>query len=258
MQGCAFLIQTLELLGLGAGLGFLGGLFGIGGGIIAIPVLVMGFGMPQAMAQGTVLVMMVPNLIVSCWQYARQHRIPLSTMLKIGTVASVSTWVVAHMATRVNQTALHLVFNVFLLVLGVRLLKANRTPSIQVTHRSLAPRFMPLVGVIGGGCMGLLGVGGGLVATPLFTRWFGQKQVAAQGLSLALVTPSALIALLSYSTAQQVDWRMGIALAAGGVLAVSTGVAVAHRLPEAKMRTIFAVMLLLTALWSVFRAAFGA
>ena len=37
-------------LALGAGLGFFGGLFGIGGGIIAIPLLVLGFGMEQPLA----------------------------------------------------------------------------------------------------------------------------------------------------------------------------------------------------------------
>ena len=257
MQGSVFTIQMLELLGLGAGLGFLGGLFGIGGGIIAIPMLVVGFGMPQALAQGTVLVMMVPNLLVACWQYTKRHPMPFSMILKIGAVGSATTWVIAQVATRANQTVLHLIFNLFLLTLGMRLMRSNRPQAIQPEHEPLAPRFMPLVGVVGGACMGLLGVGGGLVATPLFTRWFRQKQVAAQGLSLGLVTPSALIALLSYSSEQQVNWRMGIALAVGGIFTVSAGVAVAHRLPEARMRLIFAVMLLLTALWSMFRAVGG-
>ena len=260
MQDSMFTLQTIELLMLGAGLGFFGGLFGIGGGIIAIPVLAMGFGMSQAMAQGTVLVMMVPNLLVSWWQYSRRHPIALSTMLKIGGVACVSTWLAAHAATSVNQSVLHVVFNGFLLLLALRLflLKTNQTQNFSSAHQPLAPRFMPWVGVVGGGCMGLLGVGGGLVATPLFTRWFGQKQVAAQGLSLALVAPSSLIALLSYNSAQKVDWHIGIALAIGGILTVSIGVATAHRLPEAKMRGLFAVMLLLTALWSLGRMGLGA
>ena len=48
MQGSTFIIQTHELLCIGVGLG----LFGINGGIIAIPMSAMGFGMPQIMAQG--------------------------------------------------------------------------------------------------------------------------------------------------------------------------------------------------------------
>jgi len=57
------LFPLAGVLLVGADLGFFGGLFGIGGGILAIPLLVLGFGMEQSLAQGTALVMMVPNLL---------------------------------------------------------------------------------------------------------------------------------------------------------------------------------------------------
>ncbi|MCD2476494.1 TSUP family transporter, partial [Staphylococcus aureus] len=64
------LIMTLGLaLLLGAALGALGGLLGIGGGILAIPVLVLLYGMDQQLAQGTALVMMVPNVLIAFWRY---------------------------------------------------------------------------------------------------------------------------------------------------------------------------------------------
>ena len=69
--------ELLEMLGLGAALGFLGGLFGIGGGIIVIPLLVLGFGLDQAVAQGTALVMMVPNLLICWWRYHQRHPVAL-------------------------------------------------------------------------------------------------------------------------------------------------------------------------------------
>ena len=53
----------LNLL-LGAALGTLGGLFGIGGGLIAIPALGVLFGLDQQLAQGTALVMVVPNVVL--------------------------------------------------------------------------------------------------------------------------------------------------------------------------------------------------
>jgi uncharacterized membrane protein YfcA len=87
------------------------------------------------------------------------------------------------------------------------------------------------------------------VATPLFTGWFGQKQTMAQSLSLALVAPSSIIALLTYSSAARVDWAVGLPLAVGGLFTVSAGVALAHRLPERRMRAAFAWMLLCTAVW---------
>jgi uncharacterized membrane protein YfcA len=141
------------------------------------------------------------------------------------------------------------VFAVFLLALSLRMLlqKPASPHAPQRPPRSL--RLLPLVGVVGGSSMGLLGVGGGLVATPLFTGWFGQKQTVAQSLSLALVAPSSIIALLTYSNAARVDWAMGLPLAVGGLFTVSAGVAVAHRLPERRMRAAFAWMVLCTAIW---------
>ena len=65
--------ELLLMLSLGAALGFFGGLFGIGGGIIVIPLLVLGFGMEQTVAQGTALVMMVPNLLIAWYRYNQRE-----------------------------------------------------------------------------------------------------------------------------------------------------------------------------------------
>lgn len=245
------LFETVAMLGLGAALGFLGGLFGIGGGIIVIPLLVLGFGLDQAVAQGTALVMMVPNLLIAWYRYNQRQPVPGRVALQIGTLACLSTWLVAQGATRLPSDTLRTVFAVFLLLLSLRMLLQPRVAAQPRKPRN--PRLMPLVGLVGGGSMGLLGVGGGLVATPLLTGWFGQKQTLAQSLSLALVAPSAVVALLTYSRAARVDWSLGLPLAVGGLLTVSAGVALALRLPERRMRAAFAWMLLCTALWLLLR-----
>ena len=248
--------SLLPLLGLGAALGFFGGMFGIGGGIIAIPLLVLAFGMDQAVAQGTALVMMAPNLLIAWWRYNQRHPVALCTALQIVVLASLTTWGVAHLATGLNPAVLRTVFSLFLLLLALHLLRhlhaARPTQDIDTGSR-FNLRLMPLVGMVGGSSMGLLGIGGGLLATPLFTGWFGQRQTVAQSLSLALVAPSSLIALLTYSNARQVDWSIGLPLAIGGLFTVSAGVAFAHRLPERRMRTAFACMLLCTAVWLLIR-----
>ena len=97
--------------------------------------------------------------------------------------------------------------------------------------------------------MGLLGIGGGLVATPIFTGWFGLRQTVAQSFSLALVAPSSVVALATYAGAHRVDWSVGLPLAVSGLVTVSAGVALAHRLPEQRLRAAFAWMILATAVW---------
>lgn len=241
--------ELLSMLALGAALGFFGGLFGIGGGIIAIPLLGLAFGMEQALAQGTSLAMMVPILLVGWWRYSRRHPIPWRTAAQIGLLASATTLLVAYVATSLNPNVLRTVFSIFLLVLSANMLTRRKKHVSEVAAGRLDLRLMPVVGILGGACMGLLGVGGGLVATPIFTGYFGQRQTVAQSLSLALVTPCSIVALMTYGSAQRVDWSVGLPLAIGGLFTVSAGVTLAHRLPERTMKTAFAWMILVTAIW---------
>lgn len=241
--------DLFAVLLLGAALGFFGGLFGIGGGIIAIPLLVLAFGMDQALAQGTSLAMMVPILAVGLWRYSRKRPIPWKRAGLIGLLASVTTYAVALFATHLDSEVLRCVFGAFLLVLALQMLLAQRVHSPHDAQGLLSDRWMPMVGVAAGTSMGLLGVGGGLVATPLLTGLFGLRQALAQSVSMALVTPCAVVALATYSYGDCVDWSMGLPLAIGGLLTVSAGVSAAHKLPERQMRVLFAVMLIGTAVW---------
>jgi uncharacterized protein len=249
--------DLLTMLALGAALGFFGGLFGIGGGIIAIPFLVLAFGMEQALAQGTSLAMMVPILLISWWRYSHRHPVSWRTAIQIGVLASLTTWLVAYVATGLNPNVLRTVFSIFLLFLALRMLAKRKKPAAAESTSRLNMRLMPLVGLIGGACMGLLGVGGGLVATPFFTVFFGQRQTVAQSLSLALVTPCSIVALMTYASAQCVDWSIGLPLAVGGLFTVSAGVSVAHRLPERTMKTAFAWMIFGTSIWLLLKPIFS-
>lgn len=243
------LYTLLPTLLLGSALGFIGGLFGFGGGIIAIPLLVIGFGMDQAVAQGTALVMMVPNLLMSWYRYNQRHATAYGSAIQIGLVACFTTWLTAHLAVRLDPKLMRSIFSVFLLGLSIQMLLSRPGKIAEAGASTRDTRFLPLVGVVGGSSMGLLGIGGVLLATPIFTGWFRLRQTVAQSFSLALVVPSSIIALMTYSAEKQVDWSIGVSLAIGGFFTVSYGVALAHRLPEKTMKKAFAVMLLLTALW---------
>lgn len=245
------LTTSLFPLALGAVLGFFGGVFGIGGGIVAIPILALGYGMDQATAQGTALAMMAPNLLVAWWRYARRNPTGLGAKAAVvAAVATLTTWGAAHVAQGLNPRLLQILFAAFLIVLGLRQLPAR---SGRAARTPTPARFMPLVGLVGGGSMGLLGVGGGLVATPLLTGLFGLGQRTAQAVALALVTPSSAAALFSYASHHNVDWGLGLALAAGGVATVSAGVAFAHAIPERRLQQAFGVMLILSGLALAFK-----
>lgn len=253
-----FVIAILLPLVLGAVLGWLGGLLGIGGGILAIPVLVMGFGLPQQLAQGTALVMIVPNVLLGFWRYQQRNRQPLRGIAVIAIVALMSTWPAARLAVLIDPRLLMIGFATFLFGLSVYFLWGAKkpVPAIDAPGR-VSDRWLPGVGLLGGTLSGLFSVGAAIVTTPLLVNLFGRTQSVAQGISLAVVIPGAFLSLSVYSHAGMVNWTTGLALAAGGMSTVSSGVSWAHRLPEKVLRRSFAVMLLLTAVTMIAKGGFA-
>lgn len=248
------MIEWLMYIALGAALGTMGGLFGIGGGLIAIPALGVLFGLDQQLAQGTALVMVVPNVLLALWRYHQRNRIELRPALTLSLAGLVFAWLGSIWAVGLDAQAMRVGFVVFLVALTawnlVRMFTRNAPPSSELRQP------WPWLGVLGSGAGvigGLFGVGGAVVATPVLTSVFGTTQVVAQGLSLALAAPSTSITLLTYGLHQHVDWHMGIPLALGGLLSISWGVKLAHALPEKVLRSLFCGFLVVCALMLGFK-----
>jgi uncharacterized protein len=223
---------------MGTILGGVGGLFGIGGGIIAIPVLGLLFDMNQQAAEGTALIMIVANVFLGFWKYRQRNALDWRFAITLGLSASLFTYVTASWAVHLPTNVLREAFAVFLVVMAIYLgLRIMRPGASGKTNEPLSWPWAAIVGVTGGVLSGLFGVGGATIAPPALTRFFGMSQSAAQGLALALVAPGTVVALLVYARAGAV----------GGMTSVSIGVAAAHRLPEKKLRLLFCGFLVFTA-----------
>jgi uncharacterized membrane protein YfcA len=233
---------------LGSLLGTLGGLFGIGGGLIAIPALGVLFGLDQQLAQGTALVMVVPNVLLALWRYHQRNRIVLRHALTLALSSFLCAMLGSGWAVTLDAERMRLAFVGFLLMLALYNLVRVFW---RVTAGSNELRYpWPWLGLLGSGAGllgGLFGVGGAVLATPVLTSVFGTTQVVAQGLSLALAAPSTGVTLATYAVHGQVNWGLAVPLALGGLLSISWGVKLAHALPERLLRTLFAGFLLLCA-----------
>ncbi|NDL65852.1 sulfite exporter TauE/SafE family protein [Acerihabitans arboris] len=231
---------------LGVGLGICGGMLGIGGGLIAIPVLGLFFGMDQHLAQGTALIMVTPNVMIGFLRYRQRNKIDLRQTLVLCLYATVSAWFAAQMATAIAGERLQKFFAAFLLVLAAYYIWQwfNSRSHPAAAPAKLSAKFLPVLGVASGFMSGIFTIGGGLVVVPALVMLFGFTQTQAQGIALALVVPGALAALFSYAHAGQVDWIIGLPLAVGGVVSVSWGVALAHKLPVLWLKLAFCLVLI--------------
>jgi hypothetical protein len=241
------LAVLLDVL-LGLVLGTVGGLFGIGGGLIAIPVVGLFFGLDQHMAQGTALVMVVPNVVLAVWRYNQHNRIDLRQAAALAIPGLCCAMVGSRVALHLQAEVMRLYFVGFLLLLalynGYRVISKTPAPSRELRHGLPA---LTLLGAVSGISGGLMAVGSAVVATPVLTALFGASQVVAQGLSLALALPSTFVTLIIYAVHGEVDWTLGIPMAVGGLLSISWGVRLAHSLSERILRIGFCLFLLVCA-----------
>lgn len=241
-------LDMLLNLVLGLGLGTLGGLFGIGGGLIAIPTLGVLFSLDQQLAQGTALVMVVPNVLLALWRYHQRNRIDPRHALALAASGFCFALLGARWAVSLDAERMRMAFVGFLVALAfynfAKVFLRHGGGGTELRHP------WPWLGALGSGAGllgGLFGVGGAVLATPVLTSVFGTTQVIAQGLSLALAAPSTGVTLATYALHDHVDWLLGIPLAIGGLLSISWGVRLAHSLPERMLRAMFCGFLLLCA-----------
>jgi uncharacterized membrane protein YfcA len=238
-------VEFVVFLVLGALLGAVGGLFGVGGGMVAIPVLAVGFHFDQQHAQGTALAMVAPNLLIGLWNYSRRPGFDRRVAFLMGAVGLPFTYVGALIATHVPSAPLRVAFASFLGAMAIwtaqRALKMK--PGATPPPARLAWHWSSVVAAAGGTLSGLFSIGGASIAVSSLTMLFGFTQVAAQGATLGLIAPGTLITIGTYAFAHDVVWSVGIPLAIGGVVSVRYGVTLAHRLPDRTLRLLFALFL---------------
>lgn len=270
-------------LAAGSLIGFMGGALGIGGGLIAIPALVLLMGMSQQLAQGTALIMVLPAITVAVRKYNQQARIDRRVAAAGAAGAVVFTWVGARLALGIDSSVLRQSFAVFLFFVAlfyvwqtwraVRVASRRQRPEQSSEQRSeqrseppsnkhapsrpvpiLTPRRASVLGMLCGTLGGFFGVGGAVLAVPIITTVFRMSQTTAQALALCMVIPGSTIALITYAWAGQANWMVGLPMAIGSLLFVPVGVRLAYKLPERKLRVCFALLLFATVALLVFES----
>lgn len=109
-------------LALGAVIGVISGLVGIGGGALMIPALMFFYGMSQIRAQGTsVATLLLPIGIFAFWEYYKAGHVDIKLALLIGAGFAVGGWVGGSWAQHLPEVVLRRGFAVFLVLLAAKL-----------------------------------------------------------------------------------------------------------------------------------------
>ena len=253
------LVDQLILVGTGLGAGLMGGLLGIGGSVVMIPIIVHVVGRDQHFAQGAA---MLVNVFVAIPAALRHHKGGRVRKELVQWFAPTTVLFILFGVWLSNQfedpKQLGLVFGVFMLAEVVNtLVKVIRPPDDQSSGQETTDqvRFpaVATVGALTGVAAGLLGIGGGVVSVPLMTT------VAKVPLRLAIATSSAAMILSAPLGAYRKVWTLpemsdvegpitaaittAAYMAVGAVAGARTGAGLTGKVPIRWIRAVFAALL---------------
>jgi hypothetical protein len=121
--------EVIELAAVGLAAGALSGIFGIGGGLLFVPGLVLIAGLSQIEATATSLAAMVPVVAVGAWRQHAYGNVRWNAAIVIGLASAAGVAGGTVLAESLSEAALRKAFAVLLLLVAGRLVWSARQPS---------------------------------------------------------------------------------------------------------------------------------
>ncbi|MFP6698709.1 MAG: sulfite exporter TauE/SafE family protein [Alphaproteobacteria bacterium] len=269
-------VNVFLFLGMGAGVGFLSGLFGVGGGFLMTPLLIFA-GIPPAVAVATEANQIVASSVSGALAHWRRGNvdIKMGVVLLIGGIigSTLGVWVFG-LLRGLGQIDLviRLSYVVFLGIIGALML----VESLKAISRQRKPggkrrklhqhnwlhglpfkmRFrrsklyisalLPLgIGVLVGILAAIMGVGGGFIMVPAMIYLLGMPTAMVVGTSLfQIIFVTANVTFLQAWQNQTVDIFLALLLLTGGVIGAQLGTRAGSKLPGEQLRSMLALIVL--------------
>jgi hypothetical protein len=235
------------LIGLLAGI--FGGLVGLGGGVVMIPLMVGIMKMGQHRAHGTSLVVLVFTGLAGTITYAMKGSVDIVASALLASTAIFTARAGARFAHALPEWKLKKSFGAFLIVVSsLLLLKPYLVRNAGPAAGWIKVVVLSLTGVLTGFLSGMMGVGGGTIMVPAMVLVLGMDQHTAQGTSLLSMVPAGASGAYTHRRLGNVDTHALSGLIPGVLIGTFFGGSLAHVLQESTLRLIFAAVLIWTGL----------
>jgi len=258
--------------------GTVGALMGIGGGLIIIPLLTLGFGIPMQEAIGASLIGVIATSTGAASKYVKQGLTNIRLALFLEMSTTIGSIVGALIAVYTDQTILFLLFSMLLVYAGYTMLRRTErlfTPeqaeaegqlvdlscqfmdpkdSCQVSYGVKGQKKGLAYSSVAGLLSGLLGVGGGLVKVPVMNVCMCVPLKAATATSNFMIGVTALTGAIIFYGHGLLDAYLCGAVALGTFAGAYLGTILMARYSANELRKWFSVLLFLVAVTMVLKA----
>ena len=228
-------------IGLAAGL--FGGLIGLGGGLIMIPLLVGLLKLDQCRAHGTSLAVLIFTGISGTITYGYHDQIDWTAAAALAVPAVFTAAAGARFADRLPDWKLKKIFGAFLIFCSALLLLkpfwADMLGPLP-EHASIAA--LAVTGAVTGFLSGLMGVGGGTIMVPAMILLAGFTQHTAQGTALLVMVPTGCVGAVTHWRRGNIAGELMIGMVPGILLGTFIGGNIAQIIPDDPLRWMFVLV----------------
>lgn len=239
----------------GSLVGFVLGLVGGGGSILAVPLMVYLVGVPNPhVAIGTSALAVAINAATGLASHARAHHVKWRCGGIYAAAGIVGALAGSTFGKMVDGDKLLALFALVMLLVGVLMLKGRGNagnPGAEC-NREKAPKVVGY-GLGSGLFSGFFGIGGGFLIVPGLVASTGMPMLMAVGTSLVAVTAFGLTTAANYASSGLIDWPLAAVFVAGGVVGSVGGTRLAAK--TGRLTTVFAILIFVVALYMLWRSA---
>lgn len=237
-------ILTVVLVGIAAG--FLSGMFGVGGGILIVPGLVLVAKMDQRIAHGTSLAAVLPISAASLVSYWSHDHVDVRVGLCLAAGALVGAVLGTKLLNILPHRVLAIAFAGILLVTAIRLFLPIESGIRGVLTIGNIVALIA-IGVATGILAGLLGVGGGIIMVPAMMMLLQLPAALAKGTSVLVIIPTSIMGTYRNRTKKNVDLRAAATVGLSGIPSAIVGGWISSRMSDTVSNVLFASLLVVVA-----------
>jgi uncharacterized protein len=252
----------LDLI-LGFAIGLSLGLLGGGGSILTVPALVYLVGQSPQAAVTTSLAIVGANSAVGAVFHQQAGKTGPKTFnwkvaLTFGGAGMIVSYLAAGLSKHLSPALLMVLFALLMLVIGGLMLFQRRKDTAEEVQAPVPEQhnfWLTLASGAGVGLLtGILGVGGGFLIVPALVMLVGLPMYQAVGTSLAIIAANSFAGLLGHlpmggHLGGQFDLGLTVFFVAAGIIGTFTGSRLAHRIPAQRLRQLFAIFVIVLAIF---------
>jgi len=276
---------TLVLAAGGFGAGAFGALLGLGGGVLIVPMLALGFGLPLREAVGVSLLSVIATSSASAATYLRRGTANLRLGLTLEILTVIGALVGGLVAFALDERLIAAAFSLMLVYVALSMARQRTAPATppapdeavvepdpdvtgddqvetdglaaSLSHPDYEVRNLPLglaLSGLAGMVSALLGVGGGIIKVPTMHLAMGLPLRAATATSNLTIGVTASASAALYILRDSIDPLVAAPVLVGTFLGATAAARLAPRVPVAVLRWVFVLVLLFVAFQMITRA----